>query len=354
MYRESLVHHPGFELVSAYDPDPDRAGAMLRREGVDVPVTGDMDRVLTSSAADAVLITLPNDETPAAIMKAAEAGLHIFAEKPSATSASAFMPAYEAVRRSGVRFVSAYLRRFSPLAETLRAAVADRALGDLVSAQVTFVTTNAALRNATYLAGDAIENVAGTGRIDAEAPTPGERHWLFDRKRSGGGIMHWLGVHWIDLLRFVTGEEFTHVTATLDTRTTAPIDVEDVASVTLESETGMQAMIACAYVLPHGRDQVSVALQGTEGWARWNGTGPDLHIQSTHPAWRAAPQRTFRFEADAVPGYGGALGQDTFEQFRLAILDQTELPMDITDALRVLQILDAIQESGREQRRVAL
>ena len=354
MYRTTLAHHDGFELVGGYDPDPDRAGAMLANEGVELPLFDEIERAIAQCTPDAVLVTLPNDMTPHAIATAARQGIHVFAEKPCGVSATAFTTAREAVQESGVRFAAAYLRRFSPAAIALRDLIADGVIGDLVSAQIRFATTNAALRNATYLAGSSIESVSATARPEGDALTNGERHWMFDHDRSGGGIMHWLGVHWLDLLRMVSGDEFTHLSATLETRSHAPIDVEDVASVTLESAGGMIATVSCAYVLPRSPDQVGIALQGAKGWITWDGSGPELRVHSSHPSWRAAPTRTLRFEPDPMPGYSGALGWEAFERFRTAIQDGNELPVNVNDAYQVLQLLDAIQRSGREHQRVSV
>ena len=354
MYRTTLAHHPGYELVGAYDPDPARAMAMLAREGRDVPVAADMHDILSSRVADAALITLPNDVTPDAIAASARSSLHVFAEKPSATTAAAFRPACEAVEEAGIQFLSGYLRRFSPAALTLRDIVAEGILGELVATQITFLTTTAELRNATYLSGNSIESVASTGSPPESNQPAGLRHWLFERERSGGGIMHWLGVHWIDLLRFVAHDEFTHVTASLMTRAPAPIDVEDVASVTLESSSGIQATVACAYVLPRGPDQIHFAIQGTLGSVLWNGVGPELHVRTSHSSWRSSPVRSFRFEADDIPGYAGVLGWEAFEQFRGAILGQNDLPMSVVDSLKILEVLDAIQISGAARQRVAV
>jgi predicted dehydrogenase len=283
MYRTTLAHHAAIELVGAYDPDPDAARRLLAGEQVDVPLFDDMRQAIAATQPAAVLVTLPNDVTPEAILLAAEEGLHIVAEKPCAVSAAAFRPAHDAVMERDVRFVAAYLRRFSPVATALRDLIADGILGDLVSAQVRFVTTNVALRNATYLGGSGIERVAMAPPPVPSAPD-GAHHWLFNRARSGGGIMHWLGVHWLDLLRFVSDDEFTHLTATLATRTPVPIDVEDVASVTLEATGGLIATVTCAYALQRGPDQLDFAIQGTTGWATWDGVGPDLHVRSSHPS----------------------------------------------------------------------
>lgn len=346
LYRETIAHHDGIALVGGYDPDPTRARSILTREGIEIPLFDDMHAAISACRPDAALITLPNDDTPPAIVMAAEHGVHIFAEKPCAVSATAFAESRDAVRSAGVSFVPAYLRRFSPVAIGLRDLIADGVLGDLLSAQVTFATSNVELRNAAYLSGRTIEEVRETG-MQLDGGSTGERHWLFERARSGGGVLHWLGVHWLDLLRMLTGEELDCTSATLTTRSSLPIDVEDVASVALRSSTGMIATVTCGYVLPSGADQTQIAIQGTDGWVTWDGSSPEFVIESRHPMWSTDPRRTVRFDIDSKPGYAGALGWAALDLFRATVLHGTPLPVGVGDATAVLELLDAIhREAG--------
>ncbi len=352
LYRETIAHHDGFELSGGYDPDPKRAARLLALEGVEMPLFDDIEAAIAATAPDAVLVTLPNDVTPDAIAFSARTGLHIFAEKPCAVSANAFQPALDAIREHDVSFVAAYLRRFSPVAMAMRDMIAEGLLGDLISAQVTFATTNVKLRNDSYLDGKTIEEVSLAGAVNGGASAPGEVHWLFDRARSGGGIMHWLGVHWLDLLRMVTGHEFTRASASLATRTSVPVQIEDVASVTLDNDTGLIATLACGYVNPRGPDQTGIAIHGTRGWITWDGSSPRFEMESDHPSWASDRRRTVAFEIPARPGYSGAVGWDAFSQFKAAFEQGAPLPTGPDDAMATLQLLDAIQQSHREGRRI--
>ena len=125
LYRATIAHHDGIELVGGYDERPDRAARLLATEGLEMPLFGDIDEAIAALQPDAVLITLPNDVTPDAILASANQGLGIFAEKPCAVTAAAFLTAHNAVRDRGVPFVAAYLRRFSPVATAMRDLVAE-------------------------------------------------------------------------------------------------------------------------------------------------------------------------------------------------------------------------------------
>jgi predicted dehydrogenase len=354
MYRQTIAHHPAIELVGAVDRDPERGAVTLAAEGFPVPVATSLDELLTQVQADAVLVTLRNDLTPAAILDAAAHNLHIFTEKPGARTAAEFQPVLDAVKTQNLVFSIAYLRRFSTIAARLKQMVSDGLIGDLVSAQITFATLNVAQRNAAYLRGSRPELLLSGEDTVKPSSKQTERNWMFDREQAGGGILHWLGVHWLDLLRFVSGDDVTQVQASLATRTTVPIDVEDTASLILDFAGGMQAAVTCAYVLDRGPDQTSIAFYGTRGWLHWPGSGADVTVFSSDPAFRQAPKQTQHFEADPIPGYSGVLGYETLEQFRCAVLFGESLPVNADDAMAVLRILDAANQSAKEHRRIAI
>jgi predicted dehydrogenase len=320
-YRATLRLMPEATLTAAYDLDLDAARAEFQREGVAIQLYDDIAALLEAERPEAVIVCLPPALTPNAIVRAAEAGCHVLAEKPCARTADEFLPAMRAIERTGVQFATGYLRRASPVARQIKEIVAGGLLGRLTSAEISFATTSVARRN------------------------PG--HWLFQREMSGGGILHWLGCHWIDLLWFVTEREVTAVGPMLDTLSGEAIDVEDTAVVTLRDEGGMLATINCAYVLDQGPDQVAIALRGTLGWLTWDGVGPELRVRSTHPDWATAPTRTLRFEPDQVGGYGGAMGIDALRRFFASFREETSPLFTPADALRVLRVLDAAEASSR-------
>lgn len=354
LWRESLRHHPAFEMAGAVDADPERAAGLLAREQTELPVHEDLGSAIERLSPDAALVTLPNDMTPDAIGKLARAGLPMIVEKPGALSAAAFAPALDAVQEAGVPLLPAYLRRFSPVAAGMRDLVAEGAIGGLASAEVTHATAGVALRNAAYLAGLTMEEVRDRGTPVEQAPGAGAVHWLFDRARSGGGIMHWLGVHWLDLLLMVTGEEADTISATLATRTGVPIDVEDIASLSLTLGSGAIATVTCAYTLPSGPDRARIVLYGSHGWMAWDGASPELTVISDPSSRSTETRRTLRFPVEERPGYAGALGWAALDAFHAAVREGRPLPVGAEDAMRTLAILDGIHRSNREGRRVGI
>ncbi len=333
-YLDSLLLMPEVEIVALYDARPDVVRPLVQPALQDVPLYGDLDALLRQVQPEAVLIALPNDVTPEAIVRAAEAGAHVYAEKPCARTAGEFLPALEAIHKADVQFATGYLRRSSPVGQAIKDMVDEGLLGRLASMEARWITTSVTVRDPT--------------------------HYYFSRERSGGGILHWLGCHWLDFMRWATSAEVVEVAAVLDTLSGEAIGVEDTAALSLRysgdwaQPAGMVGSLHCAYVTDRATDQLFFGLRGTLGWVEWQKSGPELVAHSTHPAWATAPTRVLRFEPEPVGGYGGAQGILALRRFIASFRKDVRPAFVGQDALRILEVLDAAHVSAASGRRVSL
>jgi len=294
----------------------------------------DLEAALQHPDVTHVLVALSNDRTPAALVRAIEAGKAVFTEKPGARSAAEFEPVLSALERQPVPFTIAYLNRWSPTVQQVRELYRAGAIGRLTSVELRMVTTQVGMRN------------------------PGS--WLFRREAAGGGVLAWLGCHWLDALRFVTGEEIVRVQAELATLSGEAIDVEDSAAVLFRMAGGAVGSMHAGYQLAVGNPgyraaghDIAMILRGTLGAVYYTG-GPQetpLLLESVAPEWRGATRRTYQLTPTPSPGYGGLAGLDFFRAF-LAAKPGDATPADAVDALRLLEVLDAIYEAGSTSRAV--
>lgn len=327
-YRDTLLGMPEVELVACCDADPAAARELLQPELRGLPIYRSLPALLREARPEAVLITLPNAATPDAIIQAAQGGIHVYAEKPCARTAAGFLPALEAVRQAGVQFATGYLRRCSPIGQAIRQIVEQGLLGRLVSVEARWITTSVQARN--------------------------PQHFLFDEAQSGGGILHWLGCHWLDFMRWASGAEVTEVSAILDTLSGAPIEVEDMAAVALRYDDGMIGSLHCGYVTDKSTTQLFFGLRGTLGWLEWQRMDDGFTAHSAHPAWHTAPTRTFHFEPEPTKGYLGATGVAALRSFIASFREGAAPWFQADEALRILEVLDAAHESSRTGQRIAI
>jgi predicted dehydrogenase len=326
-YIDTLRLLPGVEIVGGYDLDEATRTRAATALGDGAPIYDRVETLLDETKPDAAVVTVPPVMGPDIIIAAANRGIHLVIEKPSARSAMEFLPALEAVEANGVAVWTGFLRRYSPMGRQIRALIEDGLLGNLVSAEIWHQSRNVRLR--------------------------GPEHWMFQRDQTGGGMVHWLGVHWIDQMLFLNGGDVTELSAMLDTRTDG-IDVEDTAAITLRFANRMIGSITCGYVLDGTPDQLSMRIHGDKGWVIWQSDNPEFTVHSSDNRWKSAPVRTFRFELSPFAGYGGAMGKAHMEDFLAAVRGEAPVGSGARDILRVLRILDAVQESNRTGCRVPI
>ena len=326
-YIESLLLMPEVEVVALYDAEPHVAMSAVPAEWQSLPLYDVLGDLLAKERPEAVLITLANDVTPAVIAQCAEAGAHVFAEKPCARTAAEFMPAAEAVRKAGVQFATGFTRRVSPVGTAIKDLVDRGVLGRLVSVEASWVTTSVTVRD--------------------------PRHVMFSAEHSGGGILHWLGCHWLDFMRWSSSSEVTDVAAIMDTVSGEAIDVEDTASLSLRYSNGMVGSLHCAHVIDKMPHQLFFGLRGTDGWVRWEGNGPDLEVRSSRPEWTSPMTQVLHLKPDPLGGYEGGEGIFLLRRFIATFRDGADAIVGTEDVLRMLEVIGAAHESSRTGRRVA-
>jgi predicted dehydrogenase len=163
----------------------------------------------------------PNDTHAEPSIAAAQAGKHVFCEKPLARTAEEAKAMLDAVEKAGVKHMVAYNYRFVPAIVQARNLIASGALGRIFHFR------------AVYLQ-DWI--------IDPEFPMT----WRFSKAVAGSGSLGDLGSHIIDIGRFLVGEP-TKVMGMMKTFIEerpdgqggrAKVDVDDAVTAMMEFENG--------------------------------------------------------------------------------------------------------------------
>jgi predicted dehydrogenase len=329
MYRDSLVYlNDDVELVGFYDPEPESEAvrSRIKPDVANVPFYPTVDALLAETKPDAVMISGYCRDMPGWMEQAAKAGVHVWAEKPFAVHSDQLLPVKEAIERNNLSFSCGYSWRFEPLSQLIKETNEAGLLGKPYAIDVRFLTSSVLSRD--------------------------PNNWMFDPHLSGGGILNWLGCHWIDLMRFWTGSEITRVSAIEANVSGAPIKVEDAASVSFQFANGMIGSLHTGNFLPSG-NEVFLGLNGSTGSVTWNTDDQRCEIFSTNQAWEAAPRRSFEMPTANLPGYGGA-GIGLLRAFFEAIRGNGSSGYTIDDAIASLRVIEAAHESAKSGRTVYL
>jgi predicted dehydrogenase len=334
---ESLEQFPDrIEIVALYDPNPElgtrlapsfhdpRLSSRLDSRYRDVPFTTDLDALIRDAQPDIALVTLPNAHAPAAIERLARAGVHLLVDKPGARTAAEAERAFGAARAAGVKAAVGLTRRYGRGWQDARAMVTSGRLGRLITAEAIFVTSSVRVRD--------------------------PRNLIFDRELSGGGILHWLGVHDLDLLLWLSGEPIVEVQAMAGTIGGEPIEVEDVLSMAIRFAGGAIGTVHYAYALPRTMGDGYLALRGAGGSVK---VQPDGTLDWIGPGSAQDPVMSQRstYESPKVPGYG-ATAMAIIDDLMRAIEEDRD-PLANGDAvIGALRVIDAAYESARTGTRV--
>lgn len=249
---EAMVATHAIEAAAIADPAPDMA-AEAARLAPDAAVVQCLDAMLELDL-DGLAIATPSALHAEQAIRALDAGLAVFCQKPVGRTGAEARAVVEAARRADRLLCVDLSYRFTEAVRTVAPLVREGALGRVYAADLVF--------------------------HNAYGPDKG---WFYDPRLAGGGCVMDLGVHLVDLAlwlldfpavrsveaRLMTGGE--PLAGRLDR-------VEDYAVATLELETGALVRIACSWRLHAGRDAViSAAFHGTEGGAALRNVGGSFY-----------------------------------------------------------------------------
>jgi predicted dehydrogenase len=231
-YAEAIRAHPGTELVAVWDPDPVRGAEAAERWGV--PFVSNLNTLLTGDV-DGVVVTTATVEHAQVILRAADAGKHIFAEKLLGVDLEEVDAIVAAARRSGVTLTVALPRLTEHYTLTVDRLLQTGGYGDLTYARV---------------------RLAHDGSINDWLP---ER--FYDPEEAVGGAFSDLGCHPVYLLNHFFGRLPVAVSAVYGRMSGRGVD--DNSVVTFQYEDGAIGVAETGFVAA-GYSPFTIELQ-------WNG-----------------------------------------------------------------------------------
>jgi predicted dehydrogenase len=295
-----------------------------------------LDRMLAAEQPDIAAIFLPHSDCPEAAEVCAAAGAHLMVEKPMAASAPGARRIAAAARSHNVKVTTGYCWRLHPAAREFKRLVASGVIGKPVGA----------------------EGRCAAGRL--QRYIDGHASWMLERARSGGGPMYNLGVHWIDLFRWMLEDEVVEVSGR-NVKVNTGYDIEDNSFAHLRFSSGAIVSLDISYTVPdafpYGRD-LYVAIRGTQGVVSWSpayeGQQDVLSVCSDHPDFGGSPRRQLSFELEKVAGYSGAMGLSYVRDFAAAVISGRDPLITAEDGVRALEVVEAVYRSAERSAWVAV
>lgn len=306
--------HPDVELVAIAEIDPTRAAQATERFGA-ARTYSDYRQMLDKEQLDMVSICTPNCFHHEMATGVAQRGIHLMLEKPVATSLAQARQIRQAVKTGGAQCMIGFTHRFLDGNIRARRIIHEGTIGQPFMIRVRFAH---------------------------RGPQPGwaMSDWFYRRDKSGGGAMLDMGIHAMDICRFMVGpvESVFGLVGTLR----KDIEVDDNAVVGLKFADGRAfGYIEVGWTSCPGF--TGLEIYGDEGTILVDyGRGVELILGNIAPDGTADTSRQM-LDVQATAG-GWAREMETFIN---CIRDGVPTPITIDDGVAATAIAEAISQSAQ-------
>ncbi|MFI0819501.1 Gfo/Idh/MocA family protein [Streptomyces sp. NPDC021098] len=337
------------ELISVAEAVPGRAEEAAERFGF-ASATPDWREVARDPRVAAVSITAPNFLHREIGVAMAEAGKHIWIEKPVGLTAEDARAVADAVAKAGVRGAVGFNYRNAPAVEMARELIASGELGTVTHARVRLFS-------------------------DYAAHPDGALTWRYERDRGGSGVLGDLASHGADLARFLLGDiaSLTADTAVFiperarPTGATAghtlatggepgPVENEDYVNCLLRFASGARGVLEACRVSVGEQNNYGFEVHGTKGAVFWDFRRMNELGVSRGTAFQDQPVSTVYVGPGAgeyaafQPGAATGMGYDDLKvieayRFLRSIAEGTPYGATLDDAVHSATVLDAMTRS---------
>jgi predicted dehydrogenase len=214
---DAVVRSGQLEIAACFSRSEDKRGAFARKYRCRAAAS--YQEILDDPEIEAIINTTPNDVHLETTLAAAQAGKHVFLDKPIANTVGDARAITEACRKAGVVLALGYQRRRENQFRWIRQQIDAGALGKLVNAEANISRDR-------------------LGKVDLTS-------WRYTAEGMPGGVMLQIGIHYADVLEYLMGP--IRAVSGSFVRLVLPGDNPDVASMILEHESGALSTLNASY-----------------------------------------------------------------------------------------------------------
>jgi predicted dehydrogenase len=354
-YARVLHHFPHLplrpELVTVAEDVPGRAEQAATQFGF-ASTTRDWREVAADPRVRAVSITAPNFLHRQIGVAMAEAGKHIWIEKPVGLTPEDARAVADAVAKAGVQGAVGFNYRNAPAVEAARELIVSGEIGRVTHIRVRLFS-------------------------DYAAHPEGALTWRYERERGGSGVLGDLASHGADLARYLLGDiaSLTADTAIFlperarpsgatagHSRATGgelgPVENEDYVNCLLRFASGARGVLEACRVSVGEQNNYGFEVHGTKGAVFWDfrrmnefgiSRGTSYQDQPVSTVYAGPGDGEF---AAFQPGAANAMGYDDLKvieahRFLRSIAEGSPHGATLADAVHSAVVLDAMERSAR-------
>lgn len=313
------------ELVALSDPNSERLDYMKRKFSLEKVRTYERwEDMVEDSDIDAVVVCTPNYLHSSVSIKMLESGKHVLVEKPMAINSVEAVSMIDAAKSSKKVLMVNHSQRFFPHNVKAREIVQSGMLGEIRLVKTMFGHAGP-------------ENWSKTAQ------------WFFEKNRAMFGALGDLGVHKVDLIRFLTGLEIVECSAFADTLEKAG-DVEDISSAVMRLSNKALATLDANWITK-GLEENYIAIYGEFGTMKVGQTDPSkIELFLSKPV-------AFKGEIALKPLF---TNEDPYwklpvvDHFAKVCLGLEEPIVEAEDGYKALLVIEKLVKSVKEKRVVRI
>lgn len=315
------------EIIAVMDKNPAVLTTISKTYGIQA-VYEEEDALLQHPGIDAVYVASPVCFHLEQARKVLEAGKHLLLEKPMGLDLKEAEKVIEYARNTDRKVGIGMVMKLHPGHQKIREIIKKGVLGDIVNCRA---------------------------QLTCWFPEM-DRNWRQSRATGGGGALVDMGIHCVDLLRFLLDDEVEQVYGDVATKTFS-YEVDDSADCMLRMKKGANCFVDVHFNIPDEAAKGVLEIYGTKGSILASGTigqtgegdiyltvsGEDMGYDSQQN--RCGASATSRLEYPKENIYAQQI-----MQFSDAILNDTEVFTTTEDAYRTARVIDALYRSSAEGR----
>jgi predicted dehydrogenase len=214
---DAMKRSTRFEIVSCYTRSVEKRTAFASKYGCSAAAS--YDAILKDKSIEAIVNTTPNNVHLETTRAAAQAGKHVFLDKPIANTIADGKAITESCGKAGIVLALGYQRRKESHFRWVKDKIDAGVFGKLVNAEANISRDR-------------------LGKIDLSS-------WRYTAEGMPGGVMLQIGIHYSDVLEYLMGP-VKAVNGRL-AQLVLPGDNPDVASLVLEHENGALSTLNASY-----------------------------------------------------------------------------------------------------------
>lgn len=335
-HLSAYAKNPNVEIYALCDINEENMNRRAQEFGVTRLFT-DVNEMVKLPELDAVSVCTWNSAHAKCTIAALNAGKHVLCEKPMAMNQQEAKEMQAAAERSGKVLMIGFVRRFGNDCTIVKDFADKDYFGDIYYAKTTYLRRKG---------------------------SPGG--WFGDKSRSGGGPLIDLGVHVIDLSRYLMGKpqpvsvygatfhklgDKRNIKARAGYNASVRgaediFDVEDLATAMIRFDNGSVLQVEASFTLNQEKDRGTIELFGTKAGAKLD---PELTIYTDMNEYMANVQLTAPTAFDFEKAF-----EDEINHYVDCIINGTPCLNPGEDGVTLMKILDGIYESARTGHEVIL